>query len=717
VTYRLRIAEIYGRQSPYDAIRSNPAFFENRNITSTIYQYPTGARAFEAGMRYAWKVDVYINNVLISESETWEFGMAAQAHVKKRSRRVKYKDVDLGDNEGSSSHPNKLQTSHQQQERVNNRPILLASLGHGPELLLLQDRTPGQESSGRSPLQFSGNARFNTTLSSRVASFSEQPKNQWTAELNPVLTFYGLPFNASFLLSSQQESNRQSINNFGLNFDLYRLQQDLTSRLEGKIEELESSATAGVPGADPEELNRLKDPENLKDNLDRFGMISGAEKFFMSIRSLGVGTNYPSYSEYTLSGVPVTGVNIEINPGIFYAAFTASANQRGIDNSSYSRSLYAGRIGLGKKEGTHLYFTGLYAKDDEGSIKLDPANNTLTPKANYVFGTEAKLNLFGDKLSLQGEGALAVLTRDTRDPELEHKSIPGWVKNLVHPRISTSFDYSYSGKLAFNNDASATRISLGIKMIGPGYTSLGVPNLRTDQFGYEGKIDQRLFENKFSIGTFFKQYKDNLIQWKRSTTKTTAFGINAGLNLPRLPFLRVTYSPYFQKNDDPNPARQIDNSTTMYSAMTGYSYPIAGLNSSSSFAFSHQQSKTNTGIADYRTDSYMLTEAVSFTFPVTVSASFGLIQSKSALGYGRINNFDVGVSGSLMENWSGTVGMNVAVEKNRNKRTSLYVSSNISPFQGIGIDVRAERNVYSEQQATLGDYREFIFSATLTAQW
>jgi hypothetical protein len=27
VTYRLRIAEIYGRQSPYDAIRSNPAFF------------------------------------------------------------------------------------------------------------------------------------------------------------------------------------------------------------------------------------------------------------------------------------------------------------------------------------------------------------------------------------------------------------------------------------------------------------------------------------------------------------------------------------------------------------------------------------------------------------------------------------------------------------------------------------------------------------------
>ncbi|MBU2445640.1 MAG: hypothetical protein KJ666_08720 [Bacteroidetes bacterium] len=695
VTYGLRIVEMLGSQSPYDAMRSNPPSFENRNIISTIYQYPLGARQFSPGRRYAWKVDVFVNNVFISESEIWEFGMAAEEQRRKS---------------GSIIILDRAQMSDQQQGPVKNRPILLASLGLGPELLLLQDRPPGQESSDRSPLQFSGNVRFNTTLASRVASFSEQPRNQWTAELNPVLTFYGLPFTASFLLSSQQEASRQSINNFGFNFDLNRMREDLTSRLEGKIEGLVSSA-------DPEELNRLRDPGNLKDNLDRYGMISGGEKFFMSIRSFGIGTNYPSYSEYTLSGVPVTGVNIEINPGIFYAAFTASANQRGIDNSSYSRSLYAGRIGLGKKEGTHLYFTGLYAKDDEGSIRLDSANNTLTPKANYVFGTEAKLNLFGDILSLQGEGALAVLTRDTRDPELEHKSIPGWVKNLVDPRISTSFDYSYSGKLAFNNDASATMVSLGIKMVGPGYTSLGVPNLRTDQFGYEAKFDQRFFERRVSVGTFFKRYNDNLIKWKRSTTTTTAYGVNLGFTFPRIPFLRLSYSPYSQKNDDLNPLRKVDNTTSVYSVMTGYSYRLGNLNSSTSFTFSGQEAKTVGGIGDYRTNSFMVTEAISLNIPLSFTASWGLIQTTSALGDSRINNIDLGANAQVTDGLSIMGGVNLASEKDRNRRTGFYVSSNISPFQGIGIDIRADRNVYTEEQVALGDYREFIFSATLTARW
>ncbi|MFA4923209.1 MAG: hypothetical protein WC557_03345, partial [Ignavibacteriaceae bacterium] len=467
----------------------------------------------------------------------------------------------------------------------------------------------------------------------------------------------------------------------------------------------------------PEELSNLRNPKNLTDNLQRYASISGAEKFFMSILSFGVGTNYPTYSEYTLSGVPVTGVNIELNPGIFYAAFTGSENQRGIDNWSYNRSLYAGRIGLGKKEGTHLYFTGLYAKDDVNSIVLDSANNTLTPKANYVFGTEVKLNLFSDKLTLEGEGALAVLTRDTRDPELEHKSIPNWVKKIVDPRISTSFDYSYSGKLAFNNDASATRLSLGIKMVGPGYTSLGVPNLRTDQFGYEAKLDQRFFERRVSIGSFFKRNNDNLIKWKRSTSTTTAYGINLGINFPRIPFLRISYSPYSQKNDDVNPLRKIDNTTSVYSLMTGYSYLLGNLNSSTSFTFSGQQTKTVSGISDYRNNSFMATEVISLNIPLSFTASWGLIQSAYGLGESKINNIDLGANAQVTDSWSIVAGMNFASEVNLNRKTGFYLNSNVSPFQGIGIDLRAERNVYTEQQVAFGDYREFIFSVILTAQW
>jgi hypothetical protein len=702
VTYSLRIVELLGNQSPIDAMRSNPAFFYYPNIYSTIFQYPNAARGFDAGKQYAWKVEVYLNSTFIQESETRVFGVEGD-------RQAMYQ----GDYSRKTFGRPKVAID--EKNPAKKPPLLLASLGFEPELMLLHDTPLRKEASGKSPIQFSGSARFSSSMADRVASFSEQPKNRWTAELNPVLTFYGLPFAANFLLSSEQESNRQSINNFGLNFNLAQLQGMLTDRLNKKADELEQEGTSAAP--DPAKIERMRDPKNLSENIDRYNVASGAERFFMSVKAFGVGTTYPSYSEYTLSGVPVTGLNVEFNPGIFYMAFAGMKNQRPIENSSYRRSLYAGRLGLGQKENTHIYFTGLFVKDDAGSIGVDSANNILTPQANHVFGTEAKLNFFDGKLALEGEGAIAVLTRDTRDPELESKSIPGFIQKLVDPKISTSFDYTYSGKVSFTNDESATRVSAGVKMVGPGYTSLGAPNIRTDQFGFEGKVDQKFLERHVSIGASFKQYRDNLINWKRSTTTTTAYGANLGFNFPKLPFLRLTYAPYFQKNDDSNPARKVDNKTAIYSAVSGYSFPLGSLRSSTSFVFTGQQTETVSGLADYRTNSYLLTEGVSFRFPLNVTTTLGLVQTYSGIGYGRINTVDVGATASPIDNASTSVGVNLSIEKDRNEKAGFYLSSNVSLFEMLSIDVRAERNVYTEEQIVAENYREFVFAATLTARW
>lgn len=73
VTYTLRIAEIYGRQTAYDALQSNPAFFEQRNVPNTIFQYSVAARSFEKNKRYAWRVTAYDGRVSIGESEVWSF--------------------------------------------------------------------------------------------------------------------------------------------------------------------------------------------------------------------------------------------------------------------------------------------------------------------------------------------------------------------------------------------------------------------------------------------------------------------------------------------------------------------------------------------------------------------------------------------------------------------------------------------------------------------
>ncbi|MBI4535183.1 MAG: hypothetical protein HY708_02820 [Ignavibacteriae bacterium] len=705
VTYSLRIVELHGSQSPIDAMRSNPAFFHNANIVSTIYRYPVAARNFEPGRRYAWKVDVYMNGVSVQESETREFGFEAPAQKSKHDALS-----PVIQNIRSSIERDGDEQREDSRERSPERSVLLASANRYLDPFPLQER---ERDYGMSPLVFSGQSSFSFTGANRQASFSEIPKNSWTWEINPTLSLYGLPFTASVLLSSQQESNRQSINSFGLNFDLSQLQGMLTDRLNQKADELEQEVTS----TDPAEIERMRDPSNLAENLDRYNVASGTEKFFTSVRTLGIGTTYPNYSEYTLSGVPVTGLNVELNPGLFYVAFAGMQNQRPIENSSYRRSLYAGRLGLGQKEDSHIYFTGMYVKDDVGSIGVDPANNTLTPQANHVFGTEAKLILMDDKLTLEGEGAVAVLTRDTRDPELESKSIPGFIKKLVDPKISTSFDYTWSGKLAFNNDESGTRVSAGVKMVGPGYTSLGAPNIRTDQLGFDGKVDQKFLERRVSVGVFFKRYKDNLINWKPATTTTTAYGVNLGLNFRNLPFLRLGFTPYFQKSDAVDPRRAVNNRTMMYSVTTGYTTRIDEIVSASTISYNRQVAKGLSPTNYFGTTSITFNEAFSFSFPLTVSGTYGLTQSKALDLYGGIVTVDLNGSYQWTEGIQTSLGGTTSVERNNNKKVSVYAGSMLALFEGFSLDVRAEHASYTDWRNRTNNYDEFVFNAGLVAAW
>lgn len=73
VTYTIRIAEILGRQSAYDALQSNPAFYEKSGLPTSTLQFPSAARAFQSEKRYAWRVTAIRDGVEIGESEVWSF--------------------------------------------------------------------------------------------------------------------------------------------------------------------------------------------------------------------------------------------------------------------------------------------------------------------------------------------------------------------------------------------------------------------------------------------------------------------------------------------------------------------------------------------------------------------------------------------------------------------------------------------------------------------
>lgn len=73
VTYRLKIVEILGRQTPYDAMQSNPAWHERDRITNPFYLWPLGARQFRPDREYAWMVTAERGGFPMGESEIWSF--------------------------------------------------------------------------------------------------------------------------------------------------------------------------------------------------------------------------------------------------------------------------------------------------------------------------------------------------------------------------------------------------------------------------------------------------------------------------------------------------------------------------------------------------------------------------------------------------------------------------------------------------------------------
>ncbi len=74
VEYGLRIVELSGGQMPTEALEANPAWYAESGLSATSFAYPPGARALEAGKRYAWQVTAATpQGYPLSSSEVYTF--------------------------------------------------------------------------------------------------------------------------------------------------------------------------------------------------------------------------------------------------------------------------------------------------------------------------------------------------------------------------------------------------------------------------------------------------------------------------------------------------------------------------------------------------------------------------------------------------------------------------------------------------------------------
>jgi len=334
----------------------------------------------------------------------------------------------------------------------------------------------------------------------------------------------------------------------------------------------------------------LTDPEAVKEKLKNIDQLKKIESFVSGFNALQFGATVPNYSEFSISGVLLNGLNVNYTIGNFNLIGIAgrindnlSLFQQDKSQNTYSKLYVAGY----EQKVTEKFTYSLYMLNsdftDEDSLSFYnflESNNTIAGKFNSL--------IFRNKIKLEGDVALSyaqnkdVLAFD--DPEAGDQSKSGfWLFQTIAQNDNFD-DGSFTdkaGKLTLSSVLfkNNTTLSLTSRYVGSGFYTPGNPFLLNDVFNIEFGVDQNLLKRKVLVSAHIIKNRDNLEGLKETTT--SYYNMKAGLriNYPKLPMISIDYLP----NVIINNYDQIEVNTL--SATSAYSYKIGKIPCIASVSF------------------------------------------------------------------------------------------------------------------------------------
>jgi len=530
-------------------------------------------------------------------------------------------------------------------------------------------------------VEFSGSANLYGEYDAINGDTLIEPTSQVRFNVSPIISFYKMPITFDLQLSSMESQARQALNKYRISIQPEKMARDMVN----------------VPS------------------------------IVLAISNVEFGTCYPYFSPYSLSGVPVSGGVVELNPGFLHLEGTMGKLQRSVDWSdttytdySYARSLAAFSVGFGRKENSHFHFIYMHSGDDTASVEpyFIPAYTDsdsvelVKPMENYVVGVDLKLALFDNKFYIESEVVGTEVTRDVRMSELTYEEIPSFVTSLFHPRISSAFDFAFMINSGIN--IYDTEIFGSVSLAGPGFESFGNPYLRNDFFGYEARIKQNFINNSMFLYGSIENERDNLLGMKGSTTSFNSFEVGIGFNFTSFPYVDFAFTPYSEKND----TLGLDRTSKMFTLNTGYNMSLSNVNNYINVFFSFQDYEDTFDENNYSAKSYSISDDISFSAPL--SLSFAMDYSETSFPdpdlKDNIMTYDIGAYYTSFEVWTNGIGFNFSSGSNDVSGSGIYLNSSlyVGRFAVLSFDV--ERNVYTGE-FEYEDYEEWRIIGSISSSW
>lgn len=250
-----------------------------------------------------------------------------------------------------------------------------------------------------------------------------------------------------------------------------------------------------------------------------------------------IGTNYMSFSPYTLNGHQFIGGGLELKPNKWNIQLMSGRLRKGQYEDTLNGPTFK-RMGYGTKieynpgnflAGITVFKSHDYASSVPETQRNNPSTGLITPEDNLVIALNFGTTLF-HALQLNVEYSNSVITKDKSEfyEKTKIKSLAG----LFAQTNATSESYNaFKTKLGYNIAKTKTLIGVGYEKIDPNYKTHGGYYFVNDIINYTANLTQSLLKDKLNLAVNIGVQKDDVKKTKASNSSRFIGAINANAQI------------------------------------------------------------------------------------------------------------------------------------------------------------------------------------------
>jgi hypothetical protein len=628
----LVVAEIMAHQTPEEALRRNPPVLVRENLRATVWQTSEVARQFRPGQTYAWRLTARLGDREVGQSEIWTFTYAAPAGEGEGA-------AALADSAGGKAYAPGVAGGVASQSATASGTAPAAE--------------PSAAAAGPRPIEFHTRSRAITEASNLPGELSREPRSYARLEVDPTLTLYGSPLVLNLLISTQRDPGDSEINRGAIGFkgregaggfalrqqvgeatksaarSAYELRADSLRRAVADSAAVDRSfdQRAALPPAEPTATAR-----------ELATVAEGAAGGTLArVPDFAFGSVAPEYSRLTLSGVTVNGGTVEFNPGRLFAGLAVGKLQRDDVPEALAalphgdgaapqlfRDLYAGRVGIGHRNGSYLVATGLYARDDgqtRSILSLADSSAGVSAQENWVLGLAGRSASREGRWVLDAEADASLFDFDRTGARIQGRPDPGPVAGLFpgrRDREGATSDWAGSLRGSMTTPGGATKLASGVRFVGPGYASVGARGLRTDVLQYDGSLDRTFAGGRLAFGAQIAAEKTGVVLPERGSAVLRRISTRTEIRPLRGPVLQAAYTRNDQALSPAGGGARLAQSTDLLNLRARQAARIGRMRSNSFLSFDLLEGSSGDATGRNRSRSVQFAELLSHPSKLTL---------------------------------------------------------------------------------------------------